>query len=177
MRKLMPWEDAEDIVLSNGVVVKAISVPPYLTNKVYESVPPPKAPKAHLKSELTGGEEVVRALPDTPEWEEYWEERNEWQNQLVVAMEAFQMDYGVIGWKYPETDEWIDAPPEDWEPPAMLEYWGIGIDMDSLQARKIAFLRLIVIRNMDDLQLLTKKWTNESPPTTGEVEAASVPFV
>jgi len=174
MRKLWPWEDPEDIVLSNGITVKTISVPPYALADVWEALPPPPAPMEELRSKRTGTTEVVKALPETPEWDQYWQVRRKHDRMINSMTGAFRMDYGTVAWRYPDTNEWVDIPPEDWEPPAMMEEWGVSTPLTRM--RRVAFIKYIIVRDGDDMKLLEAKWESNRPPDKKEVKAAEGPF-
>jgi len=174
MRKLWPWEDPEDFVLSNGITVKAISVPPYALADVWEGLPPPPAPVQELKSKRTSTTEVVKALPETPEWDEYWRTRRKHDRMINSMAGDFRIDYGTVAWKYPNSDEWVDMPPEDWEPPAVLEAWGARAV--EIEARRVAFIKYVIVRDGDDMILLENKWESNRPPDKREVKAAEGPF-
>lgn len=179
MRKLWPWEDPEDIELSNGIVVKAISVPPYTLADVHEALPPPPAPVQEMRSNLTGSTETARALPGTPEFEEYWQARRKHDRMISRQTAAFRMDYGTIGWRYPGSDEddWVDMPPDDWEASEVLTAWGVeGQGSAHPRNRRVAFIKYVIMRDSDDLDRLEAKWESNRPPTRKEVAAAEVPF-
>jgi hypothetical protein len=175
MRKIWPWEDPEDIELSNGIVVKAISVPPYTLADVHEALPPPPAPMQEIKSNVTGTTETARALPGTPEFEEYWLQRRKHDRMLSQQTAIFRIDYGTVGWRYPGDDEWVDQPPEDWQPPEILGEWGVEVSAHH-RNRRVAFIKYVIMRDSEDMHLLDSKWDSNRPPTVKEVKAAEAPF-
>lgn len=179
MRKLWPWESVDEVPLSNGVVMLAISVPPYALVDVHAELPPPPVPIIELKSEATGDVERARALPGSPEWEEYVIRRKKYDSMVHQKIAAFRIDYGSVGWRYPnmsEDDEPVDMPPNDYEPPPIMKRWGVETDTSDDTVRRLAFIKYVLIRSDDDETALSLKWDGKQPPTRREVAAAGVPF-
>lgn len=185
MRKIWPWEDMEEIPMSNGVVMLVVSVPPGAMVEIHAGYPPPPSPVVKLES-AAGGTETVRVLPDTPEWEEYVTKRQEYQKEMARRTGVFVLDYGCIGWIYPKgkgtgtgggrPGKPIDIPPEEYEPPPMMKRWGVEMDMTDDTLKRVSFIRHVLIRTDADMEKLGVKLYAEGPPTRQEVKAAAVPF-
>jgi hypothetical protein len=177
MRKVWPWENAEWLPLSNGIEVLAVTVPPYAYADVHAMAPP--APDRMVEVESAAGKELVRALPGTPEWEKYVADRRKWEALLHQRTGAFRLDYGTIGWKYPDSEEPVDMPPDEWEPPEVMQRWGIeqGMRKDDPTLRRTAFIKYVLIGTEEDEDTLSEKWDAPKPPSKKEVQDAMVPSI
>lgn len=172
MRKVWEWENPIEVPLSNGVVMLAVSVPPYAYADLNSVAPPPPAPMVELTS-AAGGKETAKALPGTPEYDEYWQKRRAYDSERRRQVGEFRIDYGSLGWKYPGTEEFVDEPPEDWEPPDVLDRWKT---IPELSKRRVLFIKYVLIRNGQDDDDLSVVWDEGKPPTKKEREVAAAPF-
>lgn len=173
--------DIVEIKMSSGILVRARPVPPYVTGEVYDALPPPPSPMVELQS-AAGGTEIKRALPDTPEWEDYQKAVRKHRDECHCALLDFELDYGVVEWLYPDPgpervplyeegeNVWWCGPPEDWEPPPIMKRW--NVEYSSL---RVAFIKHELVVTDGDQKALTKVQTGMKSVTAKEARTGLVP--
>lgn len=163
-----------EIELSNGYIVRCQPVPPYAVQDVYIEFPDPALPKVEIKS-AAGSAEQVTPLPGTPEFAEYQEAVVRTRKLRQVALLDFHLDYGIVEWKAPDSDEWEDMPPEDWTLPAVMIRRGVETAKDPTK-RRVQYIRHFLIRTASDAEKIDRVIMESPLLSDEEVEAALGPF-
>jgi hypothetical protein len=168
---MYPWESTKTFITDADIQVWARPVPPYAEVDVDLALPAPPIPKVTIKS-VAGHEETARVLPETQEWEDFQAARRAWDSNRKQALMNFQTDYGVVQWRYPNSEEIHTQPPESWVAADVLARWNVWIEPGG---RRVAFIKYCLIQTQSDQQKLEKITLPESALSTKEILAAMVP--
>lgn len=167
----------QQLVLSNGVRMEVRPVPPYVQAAVRQALPEPPFPSVTLESKSTGNKEVVPVLPGTEAYEEYRKAVSE--NRLLVrtAMTSFNLDYGVLRWQYPNSDDWVEEAPRDWEVPhgGLLTTLGVT-KITEFNTRRSLYIRFELLIADSDVDRVDRIIYSKQALTKEEILAALVPF-
>lgn len=132
------------ITLSNGVVLKLKSVPPFLVRQAVLKVERPKPPRMFIEDK--GREEENPNDPD------YIQQLAGYQAQTIDAAINVLLAAGTEivsvpdGVSKPEDDDWLDV----------LDVLAIEVRRDSPTARRLAWLRCYGIATAADITRITK---------------------
>ncbi len=164
--------------LSWGALVRLRPVPPYAVLDAYLVLPEPPLPKVVLKSRA-GGEEEAPVLPETPEWYEYQDKMAAHRRMTRQAILDYTLQYGIVSWRLPDTEEWIEEPPEDWKEPSIARRYGIIKQewlhpFDDYRLRYIKYELIQTQGDADIVDVYTQGTT--TPITKKEIQAALSPF-
>jgi hypothetical protein len=95
------------------------------------------------KSNLTGHEETVEALPETKEYDAYLYEMMLWEEEcrriredLALSETDFSYDYAILGWREMGSEEWKSEAPDDWQPSGA--YGRHGVELSDI--RRLTFI-------------------------------------
>jgi len=176
------------VQLAGDWEVRVTPVPPHASFKwvkAHVKYPdkPPK-PMVEMRSPLLPPDapaESAPALPDTPEWDAWMLELQNWQEQCDKVREAkadeemeFSLDYAVMDWRKSGTeDPWQSEPAADWEPRSALERHGVDVGDN----RRLAFIHYELLAQPENYDLIVyaafpKGEADMSPITEEEVNAA-----
>lgn len=175
MYKPQPWELIDPHVLSNGVILRTRPVPPYASYDVHQALPAPPVPKVTLTSEVDGHVETHRALPGTPEHDEYMAALVAHRKMMESALVDFDLDYTAVDWKYPGTDEFVEDPPGDWNPPPVMARWNVTYGTHA-SARRVAFIKLALLLTEEDQEKIESTSSGQGPITYDEIKAGLGPI-
>ncbi len=160
-----------------GASVRLRPVPPYAVLDAYLVLPEPPLPKVVIKSKA-GGEEEAPVLPETPEWYEYQDRMAAHRKMTRQAILDYTLQYGIVSWRLPGTEEWVEKPPEDWKEPAITwRYKILGDSLHPFDDRRLRYIKYELIQTQGDadiVDLYTQGMT--APVTKGEIRAALSPF-
>lgn len=162
-----------DVTVSTGAVLRCRPVPPYLLATLRGKLPlPPRLPKLNLQS--AAGTEVAKALPESPEYEEYRIAQQEWERKRTQIFTDFTLDFGIVEWRLPESEEWTNTPPDGWQLDPVLVRWGL---VEAAGEPRVAYIKSELIVTDADMNLVDSVTNEPAPVTEGEVQQALVPFV
>lgn len=168
------------------------TVPPTATvhwQRAHLDIPnKPGRPMVELTSKLDGHTEIVPALPKSEEWDAWVAEMQEWYDEVDRIQEEksysqleYHLDYALVGWRDAGSDnEWELDPPDDWNPPNVLERHGIDVTDD----RRLAYILYVVLDEPWKINTVAEKAWRESkdpehdasPITQKEISAVQDKF-
>jgi hypothetical protein len=156
--------------------VKIRPVPPYVLSDVHSLLPEPPFPKVTLTS--PAGTEILPALPETPEYEEYRTRRrahDKWVNQ---AVNDFALQFGVVEWSWDKGETWESDPPKDWKGVDIAKMYGLTrTTPNPFDDRRLQYIKQeLVVRDMDSVLVNDATLGAVSAITEQEVKAAMAPF-
>jgi hypothetical protein len=131
--------------------------------KVRRIESPPPFPREKIKS-AAGNVEEVEALEGSPLVAEWQEEVAAYQKRLQDRTVAFTLDFGIVAWKLPDSDEFTSEPPEDWEVPETLLAYGI----EPSERRRLDFIRYELIANDIDSSRIDEVLIGDYPSISQE---------
>lgn len=123
-----------EITLDNGVVLKLMPVPPFVTQQAVMNLKEPKPPLVDVGK----GEGREEENPNDPD---YLEEMNAYNVQVIEtttnAMLITGTEIAAIpdGMQSPEDDDWLDR----------IQFLGIEVERENKWARYVAWLRYYVL--------------------------------
>lgn len=104
--------------------------------------PEPPLPKVMVRS-IAGHEEEVAASPDTPEYQKWLVEVEQWEQkckelraQIELENQLFCYDYAIVAWRRIGTEEWQYEPDETYAVPTAYARHGISTSND----RRVEFI-------------------------------------
>lgn len=149
----------DTVMLSSGVKVKLHRLPPLLQRTVEAQFPEPEPPMVEVK---VHGKKEKQPNPDDPD---YIKAREQWAKDRGQALMDLALIKGVE-FDMPDDEDWID------------ELALVDVEVgESKTARKLAYLRSVVIGSLDDLMEVTGRvlaMSGVSPQATDEA-AKKVP--
>ena len=167
---------SETILLTNGYIVEVRPVPPYVQAMVREALPSPKFPMITLKSEATGNEETMPAMPGTKEYNEYQTAVLDNRRLVSRAMTSFLIDYGVVRWRAAE-GEWETDAPAGWSPPTYGILGTRGItDVNENNTLRSMYIRFELLTTDADTERVDRIIFSKEALTKEEILAALDPF-
>jgi hypothetical protein len=168
----------QDVVMSDGTVLRCRVVPPYALGAVYKSVPEPKFPKIEEKS-VAGGSEEHPALPGTEQFRDYQRKIRQYRREIGERSLEFHLNYGIVGWMVPDAEEFAHEPPKDWQPDPMFVRYG-GEEPRDKNHKRFLYITLELITTQADADkvdvAIGATSLEEKSVTKEEVEAAISPF-
>lgn len=158
----------KEVTLTDGTIVRCRPVPPYATVQVRRVEAPPPFPREKIKS-AAGGVEEVDALEGSPLVEEWQAEMQAYNRRLQERTVEFTLDFGIISWKLPGSDEFTSEPPEDWTIPEALLAYGVT----PAKRKRLDFIRYELIASSLDSERIDNVLIGEYD-TVSQEEVESV---
>jgi len=128
-----------------------------LAEKVASIGPKPEPPMVEVKMKAGHTERLV-AGEDTPEYQAFAIQRDEWQTRYDEVMASANADwvmlcrdYAVEEWSHDSRETWAKDIPEDWQPDEALDRAGIRLS-DNLRAE---YISLVLCQSWQDHEALT----------------------
>ncbi len=163
----------EEITLSNGTVVHIEPTPFAIGFDLMNKIPElryPDEPVGTVKTLKGRASETVALSHDSPEWKEYETARREVDEARASFNQYLPWQEGVLEWKLADNEKWQHDVPKGYSMPRMLEQAGGFSPL--LDNKRIAYIRYVVCKGMDDVLKLTNALLSGMPITEEEVESA-----
>lgn len=165
----------QEITLSNGVVIRAIQVPPMLMWDAQFNIPALAdvgEPVAEIKTKT--GTETVKLNPGENGYDEWQARHDAVELEQRKFQRWFLWEAGVMSWKLPETDTFQSQPPEDYAVPDIwIKAAGFSQYLDS---RRLAYIKYVLCSDPTDFAEISKVLYGSQPLTTEEVDATVSKF-
>lgn len=156
--------EGENIVLSSGVVLKPVTLPPLVLMEAMTAVPAPKPPVYHDKRL---GREIEN--PDDPDYKEALGfHRLRYATGMMNSMLIFGVEIVSIpeGLASIDSDEWVEK----------LSLAGIQVMPKSKSWRKLAWLKSVAVKSAEDNSLVMEKVGSKSGVAEADVDLAAKSF-
>lgn len=165
----------QEATLVSGAVVRCRPVPPYTLDLVVGQIPEPDYPYVDVSGKRST--ETRPALAESPEWIEYQKRQRDYKKRLTEAIQAHQLQFGIVSWKLPDTDVFVKMPPDEWEVPTFLSArYGVETAEDSYE-RRLQFIKYELIQyDVDDVVIAAITSNPVAPLTKKELKDGLVPF-
>ena len=161
----------EEIKLSDGTLMRIDTVPWILLFDAMNLHPALKVPDPPLDEIKTkSGIERPPMLPGNPKYEEWKVEADKIEAERDKFQNHAMWDEGIKEWKLAGAKKWESQPPSDYTIPRMLEQ--VGGFSPYLDNRRIAYIRYVVCKTMQDINLVMRTLMSGMPLTSTEVEGA-----
>lgn len=166
----------KELELSSGAVVHCRPVPPYMIGSVTAKFTEPAYPYID-ESSIAGGSERRPALIGTEQWNRWQSEMKEYRKKMGSAVMDFSLSYGIVDWRFPDMDEFVKEPPDDWQvPEELVQLTGERTSSDAA-IRRTQFIKFELLLTNEDADKVEAVTTRPSQPITREeLKDAMSPF-
>lgn len=145
-----------EVVLSDGTVVRARSVPPLMVNDIVTRNPELRDPPLPMVTiEGVAGSETVAAREGEAEYIAWITARDEIEAKRREVQDDFTWAYGVISWKRSGTEKFMSQPPPKWKVDPIMAEFGC-VPRNGNVGRRIDYIKYELLNNTEDTFLVQK---------------------